>query len=190
MQKDYLNCLISESKKFAKRNNIFDIVLYGSSVKGKLEAEDVDILLIFEEKSLKERSEIAQNFKDRIKGILKLDIKTINLKEFFEKDFLASQGVITEGYSLLYNEKFSKRLGFIGYSIFMYNLKNLNHNEKTKFTYALIGRRGEKGMLKQIDAVSLGRGAVKIPVENSIIFEDFLKKWNLNYKKENILEAT
>ena len=138
---------------------------------------------------LKERLNLAQNFKNKIKSNLNLDIKTINLKELFEKEFLARQGILIEGYSLPHKEKFSKRLGFIGYSIFTYNLLNLNHNEKTKFTYALIGRRGEKGMLKQINSITLWKGAVKIPIENSIIFEDFLKRWNLNYKKENILEA-
>ena len=189
MQKDYLNYLISKSKKFVKKNQIFDIILYGSSVKGKLDINDIDIVIIFQEKSLKERLEIAQEFKRKIKSNLKIDMKTINIKELFEKDFLARQGILIEGYSLLHREKFSKRLGFKGYSIFTYNLKNINHNEKTKFTYALIGRRGEKGMLKQTNACSLGKGAVKIPIENSIIFEDFLKKWELNYKKENILET-
>jgi len=189
MQKDYLNYLISESKKLAKESDIFDIVLYGSNVKGKLDSNDIDIVIIFENKPLKERLNLSQKFKNNLKKDLKLDIKTINMKELFEKDFLARQGVLIEGYSLLHNEKFSKRLGFRGYSIFMYNLMNLNHNEKTRFTYALIGRRGEKGMLKNSDAVFLGKGAVKIPIENSIIFEDFLKRWNINYKKKDILEA-
>ncbi len=189
MQKDYLKCLISKSKKFVKKNSLFDIVLYGSNVKGKLDSNDVDILLIFEEKPLKERLEIGQNFKSLIKQDLKLDIKTINLKELFEKEFLARQGVLVEGLSLLYNKKFSERLGFEGYSLFSYNLKNLNHNNKTKFTYALIGRRGEEGMLKRVGALSLGKGSVKIPIENSIIFEDFLRRWSLDYKKKDILEA-
>jgi predicted nucleotidyltransferase len=189
IQKDYLNYLILKSKKLAKGKDILDIVLYGSIVKGKLDSRDVDIIIIFENKPLKERLNISQNFKNNLKKELELDIKTINLKELFEKDFLARQGVLIEGYSLLHNEKFSGRFGFKGYSIFTYNLMNLNHNEKTKFTYALIGRREEKGMLKQISASPLGKGAVKIPIENSIIFEDFLKRWKLTYKKEDILEV-
>jgi len=189
MQKDYLNYLRSESKKFAKKNKLFDIVIYGSNVKGKLDFNDIDIVLIFEEKPLKERLEIAQNFKNLIKRNLKIDIKTINLKELFEKDFLARQGILIEGRSLVHNQKFSERMGFEGYSLFSYNLKNLNHNDKTRFTYALIGRREEKGMLKQVESISLGKGSVKIPIGNSIIFEDFLKTWNITYKRENILEA-
>jgi len=33
----------------------------------------------------------------------------------------------------------------------------------------------------------LGRGSVKVPIKNSLIFEDFLKKWNTNYKKQDAL---
>jgi len=189
MQKDCLNYLILESRKFAKKHELFDIVLYGSNVKGKLKANDLDIILIFREKQLKARTEIAQDFKNLIEKDLNPDIKTINLIDFFEKDFLARQSIFIEGYSLIYNEKFAKRFGFEGYSLFTYNLKNLNHNEKTKFIYALIGRRIEKGIIKKTGAVSLGKGAVKIPIEESIIFEDFLKRWNIDYKTKNILEA-
>ncbi len=187
MLKNYLKYLTSVCKKFANQNNIFDIVLYGSAVKGKQEARDIDILLIFLENKLKERTNIAQKLKGILKKrIKKIDIKTINLPELFEKDFLARQGIFIEGHSLLYNIKFSRRLGFESYSLFTYNLKNLNHNEKTKFTYALIGRI-KKGIIKQLNAIHLGKGAIIIPIKNSLIFEEFLKTWKINYNKKNIL---
>lgn len=187
MLKDYSEYLESVCKKFAKKHNIFDIVLYGSAVKGKEEARDVDILLIFKEKKLKERTDISQELKDVLhKRIEKIDIKTINLEGLFEKEFLARQGIFIEGYSLLYNIPLSKKLGFKGYALFTYNLKNLNHNEKTKFTYALIGRKSQ-GIIKQLNAEPLGKGAIIVPIENSLIFEDFLQKWKINYDKKNIL---
>lgn len=187
MLENYLKYLISECKKFAKKYDVFDIVLYGSAVKGKEKARDIDLLLIFKERKLKERANISQELKDILhKKIEKIDIKTINLEELFEKEFLARQGIFVEGYSLLYCTAFSKKLGFIGYALFTYNLKNLDHNEKTKFTYALIGRNSQ-GMKKQLNAEHLGKGAITIPIENSLIFEDFLQKWKINYKKKHIL---
>lgn len=190
MSKDYLKYLKSLSKELAKKHNIFDVVIYGSSVKGKEEPRDIDLLLIFEDKKLKERVEIAQELKEKahekIKGI---DVKTINLKELFEKEYLARQAIFTEGYSLIHNSPFSERLGFEGYALFTYTLTNLDHNKKNMFTYALIGRKKE-GIKKQLKAQSLGKGAIIIPTKNSLIFENFLQKWGITFKKKSILVST
>ena len=189
MLKTYLESLKSAFKKFAEKREIFDVVLYGSAAKGKEDARDTDILLIFNKKSLKERSETGEEFKKIIDKIKNADIKTINLEELFNKDFIARQGILVEGYSLIHSKHFSKLLGFLGYSLFTYNLKNLNHNEKTKFTYALIGRN-EEGIIKKIGAESIGKGVVIVPSFNSSIMEEFLEKWKINYNKKNILVSS
>ena len=187
MQKNYLESLKSVSKKFTKREKIFDIVLYGSTTKGKDEGRDIDILIIFENLKLKKRTEISQDYKKNVKELVKnIDVKTINLKEFFDKEFLARTGVFVEGISLVYKTPFSERLGFEGYILFTYDLKNLSHNKKTKFIYALIGRKKE-GMLKKLEAKHLGRGAIIVPIKNGLIFEEFLERWKINYKLKRIL---
>ncbi len=187
MQKNYLKYLISESKKFAKENKIFNIVLYGSYLKGKIEERDLDILLIFNDLSLHKRVDIAYKFKEILKKEIKnIDIKTINLYELFETDYLARQSILIEGYSLINNKPFSEKMGFIGYSLFTYTLKKLGHNKKTKFTYALIGRGGP-GIIKKLNITPLYRGAFLVPVKHSTIFEDFLKNWDIDYTKKNIL---
>ncbi|MEK6912673.1 MAG: nucleotidyltransferase domain-containing protein [Nanoarchaeota archaeon] len=188
IQKDYLKFLESKSKSFEKDKGIFDIVVYGSNVKGKIEARDIDILIIFKEKPLAERVEITQRFKEKIgKEIGKLDIKTINLSELFETNFLARQAILTEGYSLINRIPFSEKIGFLSYSLFTYKLKNLSHNDKTKFTYSLIGRGKNQGILKKLNAKPLGKAVILLPIQNSSFFEDFLKKWKIDYNKKNIL---
>ena len=107
MQEKYLKYLTLESKKFVKRNKLWDILLYGSSVKGKTNVGDVDILLIFEDESLKKRTDLAHDFKEIVKQDKKIDIKTINSKELFDKDFLARQGIFIEGYSFLFNKPYT-----------------------------------------------------------------------------------
>ena len=183
MWKSYLS---SQAKKFVKQHKIFDVVIYGSAVKGKDEPRDIDIMLIFLDRNLKERLDIVQNFKQVSKKINKLDVKSMNLKDIFDNKFLARQGVLLEGRSLINEVTLADRLGFKSYSIFSYNLKNLNHNEKTKFTYALIGRK-EDGMIKKVEGEPLGKGAIIVPIENSIIFEEFLNQWNVKYNKRNAL---
>jgi hypothetical protein len=64
----------------------------------------------------------------------------------------------------------------------------LNNSKKTRFTYALIGRNSE-GMAKKTKAKSIGKGAVMVPIEKSLEFEDFLKSWEINYEKKEMLLA-
>jgi predicted nucleotidyltransferase len=186
MQKSSWAYLKSESKKLLTKD-IFDIVLYGSSVKSKEYPEDTDIAIIFFNKKLNERLEISQKFKDKIKNkIPDPDVKGINLSDFMDASFFARQGIIIEGQSLLTNSPLSEKFGFEGYILFTYSLKNLNHNEKTKFTYSLIGRTG-RGMIEISEARPLGKGAFIVPIKKSVLFEDFLKEWKINFKSKKIL---
>lgn len=65
-------------------------------------------------------------------------------------------------------------------------MKNLGHNEKTRFTYALSRTEG-KGIRDKLYIESLGRGAVLVPVENSSVFESFLQQWKVTCEKKKIL---
>src|SRR3989338_7717310 len=124
-------CLKSE--KAGKE--IFDIVVYGSLVKGKYKARDIDILVIFLAGSLEERLNAIQAMKNKIKEKLEedIDIKQILLKDLFSNEFMARTGVFFEGISIFKNRKFCEVLGFRSYSLFWYNLKRLNHSQKVKF---------------------------------------------------------
>jgi len=52
---------LKRNLKFEKKNNnIFDIVVYGSSVKGKLSPRDTDIIVLFLEGTLRQRIEVIQ----------------------------------------------------------------------------------------------------------------------------------
>jgi len=187
MQKDFLTSLELKSKEFAKKNNIFDIILYGSFVRGKEDYKDIDILVVFFDLPLNQRLEVSQRFKGILKKNIKnLDVKNVNLLELYDYNFLARNGILTEGYSLIKKTQFAKRMGFTGMVLFRYNLKNLNHNEKTKFTYSLIGRNDE-GIIKKTKSSPIGKGAILVPIENSSLFEDYLKKWRINFEKKNIL---
>ncbi len=185
----YLKSLESISNKFFKKEKLFDIILYGSAVKGKDEPRDIDIVLIFLDKELRERLDIAQQFKKDLPKELKFDVQTMNVSDLFDSSYFARQGILIEGYSLVSGRKFSDKFGFKGYSLFSYNLSNLNHNQKILFTYSLSGRGKEEGMIKKVNGKSVGRGAFLIPIESSLMFEEFLEKWKLKYSKRNMLVA-
>ena len=177
-------CLISE-----KRENIFDIIVFGSLVKGKQTPKDIDVLVIFLHGTLKERLDVIQEIKNKLKTKIdaNIDIKQALLKDIFSPEFLARTGILLEGYSITHNKKFCKILGFNSYTLFWYNLKDLSHIQKVKFNYILAGRN-QKGIIKIFQGERLASGAVKIPIEHSIEFEEVLKKNKVNYNKRNILE--
>lgn len=185
MLKDLKKCLTSE----LKNKRLFDIVIYGSSVKGKSSPRDLDILVIFNSGSLEERLNELQKIKFKLKKISdKIDAKQILLKELFTSNFLARTGIILEGISLIKEKRFSETMGFKAFALFNYSLRKLNHAQKIKFNYVLSGRNQE-GIIKKLNGSRLVSGAAKIPIENSIEFEEVLKMHGVDYKKIDILEA-
>jgi predicted nucleotidyltransferase len=192
MLKNYLKNLdwIKKTNSIAKsyynkyKKKIFDIILYGSAARGKHKPRDIDILIIFKDVDKKEYFELPYELRKCLeKEGLKADVKGILIYELFDPKFLARQGLLIEGYSLIKNNLLSERFGFESYSLFAYSLKNLNHNEKTKFQYAFKGRRGEKGILEELSGITVGMGSVLIPIENSEKFKEFLDKWRIEYKE-------
>tara|TARA_Y100000310_G_scaffold332444_1_gene408026 strand:- start:1827 stop:2504 length:678 start_codon:yes stop_codon:yes gene_type:complete len=179
---------VLESEK--KNNRLFDIIIYGSIVKGKDSPGDIDILVIFNEGNLRQRLNEIQRIKSRILSKFskkKIDIKQSLLKDIFNPEFFAKTGIFLEGYSIFRGRKFSETLGFEPYSLFTYSLKGLSHTQKVKFNYLLAGRTTE-GLLKEFKGERLVNGAVKVPLENSVEFEEILKQNRIEYKKRNILE--
>lgn len=184
---EYLKSLKSESKKI-KNKELIDILIYGSSVKGKRKTGDIDIILIFNNLPLDKRLEITQKFKEKV-NLKNLDIKSINLIELLDKSFLARQGILLEGISLLDSKPLAEKLGFDSFTLFTYNTEKISNTEKVKLSFALNGRRNEKGFLEKINAKKFGTGKILVPISKSNLFSEFLEKLNLNFKQENILIA-
>lgn len=189
MQKNYLKSLESESKKYKNIENLFDIIVYGSFVKGKRKSNDIDIVFIFINTPLEERLKISQEFKNKIKSKHKeinLDIKTINLQELFSEEFFARQGIIIEGHSLVNKKSLQKKLGFEAFEAFVLETKNLSNKKRVKFSYALNGRRGEKGFLDKVSGKRVSQKVLLIPIKNSELFKEFLEKQEIKFKSRYI----
>ena len=182
MLKELKKCLKNEKKD----KTIFDIIIYGSSVKSKIKPGDIDILIIFREGTLKERLAKIQTIKKKIKQEKKLDMKGILLEELFQEQFFARTGIFHEGISLFNLKPFSQKIGFKGFVLYNYALKNKTHTEKVKFNYVLSGRN-DIGMVKLLEGKHLAPGIIQIPTKNSLEFEQILEKHNINYSKKNIL---
>ena len=178
---------LASEKKDAR---IFDIVLYGSTMKGASSPHDLDILVIFKEGTLRERLDTTQGIKQRLKQEQILDVKQILLPDLFSPAFFAKTGILLEGESIFENRPFSERAGFSAWTLFIYDLSKLTFSRKVQFTYLLSGRKsiGTKGILAEFNGVRVVPGAVKIPLASSATFEEILKRQGIVYTKKNILE--
>ncbi|MBU3905026.1 MAG: nucleotidyltransferase domain-containing protein [Nanoarchaeota archaeon] len=174
------------AKPFYKKHKkkIFDIIVYGSAVRGKSKPRDIDIIIIFKEADKKEYFDLPYELRKKIEMLdIKPDVKGILLEELFDPKFLARQNLLIEGYSLINDKFLSNRFGFNNLSLFIYSLENLNHNEKTKFQYALKGRGDKKGMIEELKGEAIGIGAVLISIENSEKFKEFFNNWKIKYEE-------
>lgn len=178
--------ILEELKKCLKNElkdkTIFDIVVYGSLVKGKMDPNDLDIVIIFKQGSLNERLERLQQIKKKIRLKEKVDIKGILWEELFQEGFFGRTGIFLEGISLINEKPFSYKMGFEGFAIFVYNLKNKSHTEKVKFNYLLNGRDRD-GLIKMMGGKHLGAGVIQIPISRSLEFDEVLKRHNIQYSK-------
>ena len=86
-----------------KENNIWDIVVYGSYIRGKSKAKEIDIAVILDKTlPIKKKWELSQELKKKMSLKDKiLDIKTLDLKDMVNPGNLNREAILAEGYSLI-----------------------------------------------------------------------------------------
>ncbi|MFH1132889.1 MAG: nucleotidyltransferase domain-containing protein [Nanoarchaeota archaeon] len=185
MQKSFSGSreLISRAKEFKKSHDaIWDIVIYGSTVRGKEQPRDLDVAIILStDAKLSEKLHLAQEFKSTIANP-EADVRAVAISDLLDQTFLARQGIIAEGYSITRNACLHTLFGFSTCAVITLSQKNLTASQKKMFFYALHGRRGESGLLKEKRGEKLGAGALKVPLEHMQEFEDILQKHHITYK--------
>ena len=156
-----LDKLMKTAKKFKKKHGkVFDIVLYGSTIKGKKRPNDFDFMLILRGAKEGERFDLAFEFKEKLLDLgfphEKLDVKAINLESLFDPNYLATPGIIIEGFSLTKGRPIHELMNGESYVLFTLDLSRLNSNEKTKFQFALKGIDGKGRVTKELNGSYLG----------------------------------
>jgi predicted nucleotidyltransferase len=170
----------SEINNFFKENkeSILDIIIFGSSVKGKEKPEDIDILVLYKDKK---SIDLSYELKKRLKGY-KVEIIDKTYKELFEESFKARESVLSEGYSLIYSRFLSQGLGYMNFILFKYELKGFNKSDRMRFYYSLYGRgKEQKGMLKELDVIKFSETVLLCPVQNSEKIKEYLENWKIKF---------
>ena len=172
--------LNNTAKRIAKKypEELEDIIIFGSIMKGKASPKDIDILIIFKKKINKQ---IETEFKKETQN-LKIDINSITKKELEGEGFVAKEGLYLEGKSLIKNRLLSEILGFSSIAFIKYDISKIKGSLRIRFYYALQGRGKSKGFLSTVGAKRYAESIVVC--EYSIIekIKPFFEQWKIDYK--------
>ncbi len=178
--------LLKLAKEFKKQHKeIWDIAIYGSVIRGKIIAKDIDVAIIFSSsEKLEKKLTLSQLLRGKMKKLIKydIDVKGIDINDLFNSSFIARKAIIAESFLLIQKKFLHEIFGFENFWIFSYSLKGLNASKKMMFHYSLRGRRGQKGLLYLSKSISLGKGVIKVPLQYSEEFKEFFEKNNIKYK--------
>jgi hypothetical protein len=71
--------------------------------------------------------------------------------------------------------------------IFTYSIIHLLKKDKIRFYYALKGRDGKTGIVKEYRIEQLGRAVLLVPVESEKEVAEFLDYWKCRFESRNVL---
>lgn len=172
--------LINSLKQVLDKNEeILDIILFGSIIRGKQNPADTDILVLFKEK-------IDKNAEYNIKKLLEKYYKNISIisktkENILSESFDARESILFEGISLISGRNIAQDYGFTQFGAFKYNFKEWDKLKKTKFYYALNGRSNSEGISDRLGCIKLSDSIVLVTLKNIENFREFLDSWNLQY---------
>jgi len=184
--------LKSISKKFALRYPVmWDVGIYGSFVRGKENIRDIDFAILLSQRvSSGEKLSVAQEFKEQIEKIIfwkQVHVQAVDIDDFLDADFLARQGILAESYLVLKDKFLADVLGFRTFVFIFYSLSGLTYSQKKMLYYALQGRRGEEGVLAEINGELIGKCILKIPLSAYSKIEDLLGLHGITFTSEFVM---
>lgn len=182
--------LNSRINKFYKKHktDILDIVLFGSSARGKQKPNDLDILLLFKEK---ENLDISYGLKKELE-FLGIPIQIISKTYFSLQDnnFKAKEAYLSEGISLIKKQPIAESFGYSNFILFKYQLTDFSQSKRMQFQYALYGRDKHSGIMQKLKLTKFADGAILSPLESADEVIIFLNSWNIKYNSHPLLIPT
>ena len=166
------------------KDEVLDIVLFGSSAKGKDKPGDLDLLIIYKSKV---NSELNYKIKKELEILgFEIDLTAKTYNDLFESSFIARESYLSEGYSIIQKKFIAQGFGYKPMVIFKYDIKNFNKSQRMRFYYSLYGRNSE-GMLKKLKLYKFSERIIISPVEESERVKDYLNSWKMPYAEIPVL---
>ena len=179
----------SKIRGFFQENkaDVLDIILIGSTVRGKESPQDIDILLLFKDKEDLECAYTVRKELEKL-GLKKtFNILTKTYRSLISETFLAKEAFLSEGYSLITNKFVSEELGYHTFILFKYELKGFTQSQRMQFQYSLYGRKNQGGMLKKLSLIKFSDMILLSPVPHAEKTKEYLLFWNIKFEEMPIL---
>lgn len=180
-----MNSIITELKKVSKafyanhKEYVSDIILFGSFMRGKEKANDIDVLIVFDTSVSKE---VEYEYRNKIAKLAKnVSVISKTQETYLSDSFDAREGILFEGYSLIRSRFIASDFGFAGLGIFIYQTKELGNAQKTKIYYALNGRRTAEGFIHATTAIRMSDNVLAFPLDQIENAKEFFNEWKLEY---------
>lgn len=164
-----------------KKNGIWDIVIYGSYARGKIDARDIDTAIILKQKvPVKAKMLLCQQLRNMFseKGLV-FDVKAVDFGDFLNISFLGRESILAEGYSILKQDYLAERFGFNAFAIVEYSLKGLSSSGQKMFYYALQGRKKGTGILHEVKGRIVSKGVLQVPTKHYEEIKSVLELHNI-----------
>jgi len=177
---------LSKIQSILKENEeeILDIVIFGSFVKGKEKPKDLDLLVVYKAKI---NSEFSYKIKKQLETLgFAIDLVSKSYSDLFKTDFLARESYLSEGYSLVQKKFIAEGLGYKPMVIFRYDIKNFNKSQRMRFYYSLYGRNSE-GMIKRLKLHKFSERIIISLIEESENVKEYLNSWGIKYVEVPVL---
>lgn len=175
--------LSSKIKSWIKKNKVIDVILFGSSARGKSKPHDSDLCILINDFDEKKTLDLIDSLAKINSGF---HVSIITSSAFVKGDTL-TKTLLNEGISIKSGKKYSNLLGFDPKSMFIYSLKNFSPSKRVKFHYLLKGRYGMKGILKEVNGKFIGTGTIIISIEKEDILKSVFDSWEVSYNIVRIL---
>lgn len=175
------------ARRWIKQNKIIDIVLFGSSARGKTQPQDIDFCIIIKDDDEKKSMDLTAPLNQLSKGLgLKIHTTILTAGAFISGNTLAKT-LLNEGFSIKHGKGLAEVLGFFNKSLFVYSLKEFSSSQRVRFHYMLKGRYGLKGVLREANGQFLGTGTIIVPTKKEDILKEIFDQWKVEYTLQRIL---
>ena len=178
---------LKELHSIAKSLNldeVLDVVVIGSVLRGKAEPKDVDVLLIFKSKT---NTDVAHELRKKMeKHFAVVEVVQVTYAQLLSPAFKARSAYLF-GYSILYESFISEAMGYGAKVLFKYSLEGFAQTKRMRLQYALYGRDSKSGIARLLELEKFAPTIFLCPLGNAERFKEFLEQWGIVHEQYPVL---